>query len=681
MNRVFSILFVCFVLFFTISAQADNPDATKDKFNDYVQKAMILEGEFNYPQAILTYDSAIELAKTEGNRLWLAHLLRMKARSYTISNTFDSARVYAEKARYEAVQINNDTIRGMALLNLGSIFRKEGELDSARVYYTQALELMQNARDTLGMAKVFQAFSILYKFTGDYDKGLESALKCNYLFEKYGKSENYIRSLIDLANIYEKLNDYDTALACYDLSYRLSIKNNLPKVATTSLSNKGVIYFRLKKYDLSESEFEKAIAFNDSIHDSAELARLHNNISILYLFSDNEKKLKYHLNQSLKIAGSLNLPMEKMRALNTFGSYYRRKKNYDKALQYYQKTLKLARQLGTLNGIASAAYNVSLVYENMEKYKKALEYYRLSTAYSDSVFNETKQKEIEKHKTNYEILHLKDLNRIKELDKKRIRAQRNATMWVSVFIVTILLGLLIFFRMRSRKNRIIAEQRIQKLEDEKKLMAAQSVMVGQEKERERIARELHDGIGVLLSTASIHFSSVEDKTDKETGEMLKKANKLLKEASKEVRQISHNMMPGVLSRFGLKEAVEDLFENVKDAGEVKVDLRLDLGEQRLSENMEIMLFRVIQEMLNNTLKHAKASKITFSLRKEEDRIKMEYADNGIGFDEDKLPNEKRLGLSGIRSRVEYLGGKIKLESRPGEGTKYFIVIPLEINET
>jgi len=292
------------------------------------------------------------------------------------------------------------------------------------------------------------------------------------------------------------------------------------------------------------------------------------------------------------------------------------------------------------------------------------------------LFSEKKQELIEKHKADFEILHLKDQNKIKELEKKKIRFQRNLSYVIGAVIILLLILILYFFRMRVRKNRIIAAQKIQKLEDEKRLMAAQSVLVGQEKERERIARELHDGIGVLLSTASIHFSSVEEQTDEETGKMLKKANKLLKDAGKEVRQISHNMMPGVLSKFGLREAIEDLFEDVEDTGDLDIDLQIKCKKERLPENTEIMIYRVIQEMLNNTLKHANASAISLFAERTDEQIIIEYADNGDGFEIDKLPQSKSLGLSGIRSRIDYLGGHIELTSKQGKGTRYSITIPI-----
>ena len=114
---------------------------------------------------------------------------------------------------------------------------------------------------------------------------------------------------------------------------------------------------------------------------------------------------------------------------------------------------------------------------------------------------------------------------------------------------------------------------------------------------------------------------------------------------------------------------------MEESGEISIDLDLTCGEERLPQNMEIMIYRVIQEMLNNTLKHARATKITFTIDRSKDLIRMEFRDNGVGFDEIELPHGKNLGLSGIRSRVEYLGGKVEMKSRKGKGTFYSIVIP------
>jgi len=199
----------------------------------------------------------------------------------------------------------------------------------------------------------------------------------------------------------------------------------------------------------------------------------------------------------------------------------------------------------------------------------------------------------EKKKNEAEILRLSNENAEKEIHNSYLKIQ----LVTVLSIVLLLTGILFYIRLKNRKNKIIAEQRIKQLEGEQKLLAAQSVIIGQENERKRIAQELHDGIGVLLSTASIHFSNVEESSaDEKTARLLNKANKLLKQAGGEVRKISHDMMPGVLSKFGLQEALEDIFENVEDTGGIGVDCDIELDEERLNENTEIILYRIVQEM-------------------------------------------------------------------------------------
>jgi signal transduction histidine kinase len=135
------------------------------------------------------------------------------------------------------------------------------------------------------------------------------------------------------------------------------------------------------------------------------------------------------------------------------------------------------------------------------------------------------------------------------------------------------------------------------------------------------------------------------------------------------------MMPSVLSKFGLREALEDIFDEIDDMGHIETKVLIEIDNVRLPENMEIMLYRIIQELANNTLKHANASKIIFSFVKKENIFEIDFIDNGIGFDPESLPHSKSLGIFGIRSRVDYLKGTIEMESSAGNGTKYHILIP------
>ena len=656
----------------------------------YIEQARDYLNQLQFDSAIMYFDSALKTALILNDETLEAHITRLKGRAFILSGQDDSALVYLDKAIDLAQKLENDTILAIAYINMAYVWKDRGMIDSAMNLYNESLRLYESANDSIGIGRVHTSLAIHYKYSGDFDLGLKSALIAKYIFSKLKIDAALARSYINLGNIYEKLGDYDTALACFESSYQIGQKINRPQISLTSLINQAVMYWHrgntemdngdsvkaIESYKLTKDEFLKSIEFSKNINDQKTLTMLYSNISLVYRDLGMYEEAIESAKESLRISKNIKMLTDQQIALNNLGVAYQTIKQYKNAEKSFLESLEIARKSKQKESIENACSSLSILYELTGDYKKSLKYIKLSAAYKDSIFNEVKQREIEKHKTNFEILHLKDLNQIKELDKKRMRAERNVVFGLSAFIVVVLLGLLIFLRMRARKNRIIAAQKIQKLEDEKKLMAAQSVLVGQEKERERIARELHDGIGVLLSTASIHFSSVEEKADKETGEMLKKANKLLKEAGKEVRHISHNMMPGVLSKFGLKEAIEDLFEVVDETGDIKVDLHLTCGEERLAENMEIMIFRVIQEMLNNSIKHAEASRISLYVTRGDEEILIDYEDNGVGFDENKLPFGKNLGLSGIRSRIEYLGGKLKLQSEKDQGVKYIISIPI-----
>ena len=203
-----------------------------------------------------------------------------------------------------------------------------------------------------------------------------------------------------------------------------------------------------------------------------------------------------------------------------------------------------------------------------------------------------------------------------------------------------------------REKYVRLQKRVNQLEEEKKLLAARSIVTGQEEERKRIARELHDGLGVLLSSAKMHFTTIRDKSP-ESKPLIDKATQLLEQATGDVRRISHNMMPGLLTKFGLYEAVEDLFEQVDEMEGIHASVVIEGEKSRLNENTEIMLYRIIQEMVNNALKHAEAKNILLKINILQGKLRVEYNDDGKGFDVEEQRMKKSMGLNSIISRVKF----------------------------
>jgi signal transduction histidine kinase len=342
----------------------------------------------------------------------------------------------------------------------------------------------------------------------------------------------------------------------------------------------------------------------------------------------------------------------------------------------------MAKTSGLLVRQNEILYNMHKTYELTGDFDKAYKLQTEQIAIKDSIFNQKKDNQIkilqvmyEKEKDQARILALGNENLSKSLALRKRTNQRNGYLYTGSGLVLIISFIFIFYRHRAVKDKIIADQKIHQLEEEKKLLAARAIVDGQEEERKRIAKELHDGLGVLLSTAKMQFSAIKDKSP-ENKTLIEKASKLLERAAGDVRKISHNMMPGLLTKFGFFDAVEDLFENLNDTEGLTAEYSVEGETRRLPENIEIMLYRVVQEMVNNTLKHANAKNITLNNEVKTDQLIMIYKDDGKGFNSEEKLESKSIGLTSIQSRVKFIGGEMLLTSSPGKGVRYEIQLPL-----
>jgi signal transduction histidine kinase len=212
-------------------------------------------------------------------------------------------------------------------------------------------------------------------------------------------------------------------------------------------------------------------------------------------------------------------------------------------------------------------------------------------------------------------------------------------------------------------------------------LRSKAVIEAEEKERIRIARELHDGIGQQLSAAKLNISGLKaaiKTTDPAEVTMLQNALDLLDESVKEVRTVSHSMMPNALIKSGLVSAVREFIHKISTSGNLKMNLEIIGLKERMEAQVENILFRVLQEVVNNIIKHAKASEVSIQFIKHEKELTILVEDNGIGFDVGKELNvtDAGIGLKNIASRVAFLNGEVIFDSYPGKGTTVTIEIPL-----
>ncbi|KIO43593.1 MULTISPECIES: sensor histidine kinase [Porphyromonadaceae] len=213
-------------------------------------------------------------------------------------------------------------------------------------------------------------------------------------------------------------------------------------------------------------------------------------------------------------------------------------------------------------------------------------------------------------------------------------------------------------------------RRLDEIRDESEKRVVSAIIRTEEQERQRFAKELHDGLGPLLSVIKMLLSGFNTQNKEEVNERIKNNLKqAVDEAIVSVREISANISPHILNNFGLKDATDSFIRKLRPAEGIDIQFKTNIAGRRFTYNVEVIMYRVICELINNTLRHAEATKVRIDLRYRNDMLYLEYEDNGLGFDMQQIENEGGMGLSNMRYRLNSGNGDIEIFSCQGKGMK------------
>ncbi len=362
---------------------------------------------------------------------------------------------------------------------------------------------------------------------------------------------------------------------------------------------------------------------------------------------------------------------------------YLLRKNYSDARRQALNGLETAKARNETGFILDYRKLLAIISKESGQFQEAYEYLNAYYLLKDSLFTVTTMANVDSLKIQYETAKKEQLLADQQLEIERRTYQRNALLGGLAFFIWFGAFAILYLVNRNRINKKLAfheieiqEQHIQRLEQEKQILAMNSMIEGQEAERMRIARDLHDGLGGLLGTVKAHFSVIQQEIEKlESIEVYKKVDRLIDTASAEVRRISHNMAPFALRFGGLNDALQDLTDQL-NSKRLKVNYEWSGTEDRLHETVEIMIYRIVQELTHNTLKYANAKTLLVQVNRYEDQLNLIIEDDGVGFDVEKAFDTGGLGLRSVKSRIDYINGSLDIDSTPGEGTSISIQLDL-----
>jgi two-component system, NarL family, sensor kinase len=349
------------------------------------------------------------------------------------------------------------------------------------------------------------------------------------------------------------------------------------------------------------------------------------------------------------------------------------KKNYSDAINAYTESVNAAQKLAMPASVYEGYYFIAKDYEKMGNTINALEFYKKYMITKDSFINKENyaaaadiQNKYEREKKQKELFKITSDNKQKSVLNR-------------VFIGSIIgLGLLGFIGYRNFKNKQkvakqqqeIQQQKITELEKDKQLSAIDAMLKGQEEERSRIAKDLHDGLGGMLSGTKLSFVNMKENLvlTPENATLFDKSLSMLDNTIADLRKVAHNLMPEALVKFGLDEAVKDFCSSIQSSSNLKVVYQLVGENRKLTNTVEVFTYRIIQELVNNAVKHSGAKQILVQLHINSNKLNIAVEDDGIGFDMNKIANSKGAGMDNIKYRVQYFNGTLDIVTAPGTGT-------------
>jgi two-component system NarL family sensor kinase len=367
------------------------------------------------------------------------------------------------------------------------------------------------------------------------------------------------------------------------------------------------------------------------------------------------------------------------------GITYFKLESFDSANFHMTRAYEIAKSLGFKDDARLALNDLAEFAKKREDYKMAYEYRVKSDSIAQKIFVEGTNDEILDLREKYNTASLELEN---ERQKNIAEQQRKSKFIILVVAVALILIISVWLyivnqrrknmTLLAEKNEEINKQQIDELLQEQEIASLQGVLQGQESERKRVAMDLHDRLGGMLSMVKLHFSAFEERIDTTDAKNQKflKASELLDQATKEVREISHDLLSGVLTKFGLIPALEELKDKISSTGKLKVGIYSNDIKGALNAEQELQLYRIVQELLSNILKHAKAKETNIQLNRSGDSLNLIVEDDGVGFNLSNSNEKGGIGLINLKARVAKLNGSFHIDSGKGGGTTISIDIPL-----
>lgn len=549
----------------------------------------------------------------------------------------------------------------------------------------------KNSNDE-NLAIVYSYKAKAYAAENQMDKALNYFFKAQKKYSILKKEDKVYELKLEIAEIYSTYDHVkNEAPKLYNEYIAFANRTKNDSMLAIGLYKKGIHLLFNDSINNAKNHYFKALSHNFKTNDTNTLVNIYNGLAVIY----NEKlnlpdSAIYYLSKNLLLNKNADRVNDLCKNYVNLAASFTHKKNYQKAIEYLEKAEKLpvTEHVKRLKNLILLFKSKN--YEKTGDYKKA---YELLSEYAQNE-SEIYQEDIDNKLSEF---HVYFQTQEKSLENENLKSQNKIlekTQKIDKLILIILLGFIVttiviaflWVKNLKRKNTIneqhieLQKEKMNSILKEQELQNIDIMLESQEKERVKLANELHDNLGSMLATLRLNFQNLKRQKgdiEEQESKLYEKTDELIEEAYQKVRNLAHYKNLGVIGNEGLVPAVRSMADKMSILNLLDINV-IPFGlKERLDNQLEVGIFRMIQELCTNIIKHASANQVNIYITQHNHSdINIIIEDNGIGFDANKLKSNTGMGLKNIEKKVEQMGGSFTIDSIPGKGTTIIIDLPL-----
>ena len=637
-------------------------------------------------------DSLTRLLPTAKDDSSRAELLYSLGLAYNRNDYKKSRVLYDSVLQVVARNKRFKRLEADTFLEIGNLGFDHGDYPLSIEYYTKAAEkyeALSGEIKTSGLAAVYNNVGGILSLTNDWENAQKYYLKSLKEYEKLNDITRMVTVYFNIAFVFSDMDEWNKSYEHMLKSFHLSKQSENVSQNLQACSRLATICFKTGRKEEGQTYLKIADSLLRATDESLDLIYYNHAYGTYHQQTGRYAAAVNYHKLAHKAALKWEDPYYVADETLEIGKDYLKQAKFDSAESYFQKSYEVSTQYKYKPKVLLSLISLSDLEETRGNFEKAYNYKKTQASYADSLVKE---------QNHYRILLIdgeyaaeKRSNEIKQLQQdKQIQAlslEKKSTLnfvLVSSIVVLMGFGFLVYRNLRNRhtlakQQEELHRQRIRELEKDRQLIAVDSMLKGQEEERSRMAKDLHDGLGGMLSGVKLSLGAMKGNIilSEDNTRLFARVLDQLDHSINEMRRVAHNMMPEALVKLGLQQALQDYCDGLNESNKLKFKTQFHGLENRLEASTEIVVYRIVQELLSNVVKHSNASVALVQVMRHDNNLNVTVEDNGQGFVVNEINEKKSAGLTNVRSRVDYLKGQLDIQSSPGNGTSIHIDILIQ----